>query len=70
MPPRRIVVSLQSEIMAIMETAYAPSRAHTRPLPKGQRHETDKEAAPTPKERLHTVEEFVEKLEQAVLERL
>jgi hypothetical protein len=56
--------------MAIMETAYAPSRAHTRPLPKGNRHETNKEAATTPKEQLHTVEEFVEKLEQAVLERL
>ena len=56
--------------MAIMETTYAPSRAHTRPLPKSNRHETDKEAAPTPKERLHSVEEFVEKLEQAVLERL
>ena len=53
-----------------METTYAPSRAHTSPLPKGNRHETDKEVAPTPKERLHTVEEFVEKLEQAVLERL
>ena len=56
--------------MAIMETVHAPSRTHTRPLPKGNRHETNKEAAPTPEERLHTVEEFVEKLEQAVLERL
>lgn len=56
--------------MVIMETTYAPSRTLTRPLPKGNRHETNKEAAPTPKERLHTVEEFVEKLEQAVLERL
>jgi len=70
LPPRRIVVSLQSKIMAIMETTYAPSRAHKRPLPKGNRHEINKEAVPTPKERLHTVEEFVEKLEQAVLERL
>ncbi len=53
-----------------METVHAPSRTHKRPLPKGNRHETDKEAIPTPKERLHSVEEFVEKLEQAVLERL
>lgn len=53
-----------------METVYAPSRIHTRPLQKSNRHDANTEIAATPKERLHTVEEFIEKLEQAVLEKL
>ena len=53
-----------------METVYTPTRTRKMPLHKSSRHETPKELTTTPKERLHTVEEFVEKLEQAVLERL
>ena len=53
-----------------METEYASLRTHSRLLLKSNRHETNNEVVPTPKERLHTVEEFVERLEQAVHERL
>lgn len=35
-----------------------------------QKIHTNKQVEATPKERLHTVEEFIDKLEQAVLERL
>ena len=53
-----------------METICTPSRTHTVPLPPNKRHENSDEVPLTPKERLRTVEEFVEQLEQAVLERL
>ena len=35
-----------------------------------QKIRANKQTVATPKERLHTVEEFIDKLEQAVLERL
>lgn len=53
-----------------METIYTPSRTHTVPLPSNKRRENSDEIPLTPKERLRTVEEFVDQLEQAVLERL
>ena len=56
-------------------------KSHT-PIPEGyvsaeefnrvfeQKIHTNKQVETTPKERLHTVEEFIDKLERAVLERL
>ncbi len=52
-----------------METTPV-SHTDTRTLLKSSRQTDEKNVIATPKERLHTVEEFVEKLEQAVLERI
>ena len=52
-----------------METTPVP-HTDTGSLLKANRQTEGKHIIATPKERLHTVEEFVEKLEQAVLERI
>lgn len=55
-----------------METIAFNNKAHTsREIGHvANRSSADQTMQTTPKERLHSVEEFVEKLEQAVLERL
>jgi hypothetical protein len=53
----------------IMETSSV-SHENTNPLPETNRQTKGKHIVATPKERLHTVDEFVEKLEQAVIERI
>lgn len=53
-----------------MDTLAYTDNAHTSRKIGGNRMSSDQTKQTTPKERLHSVEEFVEKLEQAVLERL
>ena len=52
-----------------METSSV-SHTNTSPLTETNCQRDAKYIVATPKERLHTVDEFVEKLEQAVLERI
>ena len=53
-----------------METAAYINNTRTKPLRKVEAHQSTPQMEATPKERLHTVEEFIDKLEQAVKERL
>ncbi len=53
-----------------METVANTNNTRTKPLRKVEAHQSTPQVEVTPKERLHTVEEFIDKLEQAVLERL
>ncbi|MBR3412149.1 MAG: hypothetical protein IKG81_05625 [Bacteroidales bacterium] len=50
-------------------TTY-PNNTTTKPLRNIEVHHGTPQVQTTPKERLHAVEEFIDKLEQAVLERL
>jgi hypothetical protein len=62
----RLLVFLQKELHRIMETVYtSPSAAIGR-----KKHKPVDYVSSTPTERLHTVEEFVDKLEEAVRVRL
>ena len=58
------------EITSDMETVANINNTRTKPLRKVEAHQSTPQVEATPKERLHTVEEFIDKLEQAVLERL
>lgn len=51
-------------------TATYPNNTVTKPVKNNEVHHGTPQIQATPKERLHTVEEFIDKLEQAVLERL
>ncbi len=53
-----------------METVANINNTRTNPLRKVEAHQSTPQVEATLKERLHTVEEFIDKLEQAVLERL
>jgi hypothetical protein len=53
-----------------METVTYINNTRTKSLRKVEAHQSTPQVQTTPKERLHTVEEFIDKLEQAVLERL
>ena len=53
-----------------METVADTNNTRTKPLRKVEAHQSTPQVEATPKERLHTVEEFIDKLEQAVMERL
>lgn len=53
-----------------METAVNVRNTGSKSLRNIDIHRDSQPLQATPKERLHSVEEFVEKLEQAVLERL
>ena len=53
-----------------MESIAYVNSTRTKSFPKMDLPHGTQQVQATPKERLHTVEEFVEKLEQAVLERL
>ena len=53
-----------------METVVNINNTSTKPFRKVEAHQSAPQVEATPKERLHTVEEFIDKLEQAVLERL
>ncbi len=53
-----------------METVANTNNTRTKPLRKVEAHQSTPQVEVTPKERLRTVEEFIDKLEQAVLERL
>ncbi len=53
-----------------METVAYINTTRTKPLRKVETPQGPQQVQATPKERLHTVEEFIDKLEQAVQERL
>ena len=53
-----------------METVADTNNTRTKPLRKVEAHQSTPQVEATPQERLHTVVEFIDKLEQAVLERL
>jgi len=53
-----------------METVTYINNTRTKSLRKVEAHQSTPQVQTTPKEQLHTVEEFIDKLEQAVLERL
>lgn len=53
-----------------METGAYINNIRTKSLREVEAHQSAPQIQATPKERLRTVEEFVDKLEQAVLERL
>jgi hypothetical protein len=53
-----------------METVTYINNTRTKSLRKVEAHQSTPQVQTTPKERLHSVEEFIDKLEQAVLERL
>ncbi len=53
-----------------METVADTNNTRTKPLRNVEAHQSTPQVEATPQERLHTVEEFIDKLEQAVLERL
>ena len=53
-----------------MVTVSYINNTRANPYRKVEAHKSTPQVEATPKERLHTVEEFIDKLEQAVLERL
>ena len=53
-----------------MESLAYVNSTRTKPLRNIEVHRATQQVQATPKERLHTVEEFIDKLEQAVLEKL
>jgi len=53
-----------------MENVTFVNSKRTKSLQKIEVHHGTQQVQATPKERLHTVEEFIDKLEQAVLEKL
>ena len=53
-----------------MESLAYVNSTRTKPLRNMEVHRGTQHVQATPKERLHTVEEFIDKLEQAVLEKL
>ena len=61
---------MQTETTTNMETTVNVRNTRSKSLRNIDVHRDDQPLQTTPKERLHSVEEFVERLEQAVLERL
>lgn len=61
---------MQTETTTNMETTVNVRNTRSKSLRNIDVHRDGQPLQTTPKERLHSVEEFVERLEQAVLERL
>ncbi len=53
-----------------MENSASVNSTNTKALRNGEVRQDTQQVQVTPKERLHTVEEFIDKLEQAVLKKL
>lgn len=58
------------KINTMESTATYPNNTVTKPVKNNEVRRGTPQIQATPKEQLHTVEEFIDKLEQAVLEKL